>query len=219
LAGVTGAVADPPMVVMAKGRDTGNAAAGVDNARALAEELWNGARSWVRRGGHYFDARLDAASSPHQTWNDDSGPRIGRRQGAYLSALIAGAQIREPQFRTGAADRTSDTILTVPLSYIEAGRTLAVASGGNANALDQWYVGGVLVANDASTIARIRSSDSLAVELVKLSGTWATGAENNVLYVSGGPGSGATIPASLLYDNRGGFGGSEPGLLVAPKLS
>jgi hypothetical protein len=94
--------------------------------------------------------------------------------------------------------------------------SLAVASGGNASALNQWYVGGTLIANDASTIARLRA-DGQAIELVKLSGSWATGAEGNVKYVAGAPGSGVTPPASLLYDDRGGVS-NEPGMLAGPKL-
>ncbi|MDT0509523.1 hypothetical protein, partial [Novosphingobium sp. MMS21-SN21R] len=218
LPSVTGEVADPPMMVCAKGRDTGNTGSLIDNARLFADDMWNSARTWVRRGGHYYDNRLDVSTSPHQTYNDDSGPRIGRRMGAYISGIIGGSQIREPQFRAGAATRTSSTVLTVPLSYIGSGLNLTVASGGDANALSEWYVGGVVVANDATTIARIASGGQ-AVELVKLSGTWATGAEDNVTYLAGAPGSGTTPPVSLLYDDRGGFGGSEPGLLVAPKLS
>lgn len=218
LPSVTGDVADPPMMVCAKGRDTGNTGSLIDNARLFADDLWNSARTWVRRGGHYYDNRLDVSTSPHQTYNDDSGPRIGRRMGAYLSGIIGGSQIREPQFRAGAATRTSNTVLTVPLTYIGSGLNLTVASGGNANALSEWYQGGVVIANDATTIARIASGGQ-AVELVKLSGTWATGAEDNVTYLAGAPGSGTTPPVSLLYDDRGGFGGSEPGLPVAPKLS
>ncbi|GAO55322.1 hypothetical protein [Novosphingobium sp. MD-1] len=217
-AGLDSGVANAPMMVCAKGRDTNNTAALVDNARQFAEDMWASTRAWVRRGGHYYDVVLDAASSPHETFGDASGKRIGRRMGAYLSGLLAGTLVPEAKFRTGAADRSGDgTVLTVPLATIGSGLSLAVASGGNANALDQWYVGGTLIANDATTIARIRG-DGQAVELVKLSGTWVTGAESNVLYVTGAPGSGTTPPGSLLYDNRGGFGGNEPGMLVAPKL-
>jgi len=216
MAGVDTALADGPLMVCAKGRDTGNSTANIDDKRLMAQELWAGSRSWVVRGGQYYDNALDAATSPHETWTQDSGPRIGRRMGAYAAAWLGGSPIAEPVFRSGAADRTSSTLLTVPLASIGTGLSLVVGSGGNANALDQWYVGGTIIPNDATTIARIRA-DGQAVELVKLSGTWATGAESNVLYVSGGPGSGATPPASLLYDNRGGFS-NEPGLLAAPKL-
>jgi len=214
--GVDASLADAPIMYAAKGRDTANTTT-VDNARQLAIDVW-ASRPWARRGGHYHDFAVDVASSPHQTFGETSGKRIGRRMGAYLAAIANNAPLAEPIFRSGPADRTSDTVLTVPLASIAAGRTLAVSSGGNANALDQWYVGGVLVANDASTIARIRA-DGLAVELVKLSGTWAVGAEANVLYVSGAPGSGTAPPASLLYDNSGGFGGNEAGLLAQPKLA
>lgn len=214
--GVDAGLADAPLMYAAKGRDTGNTST-VDNARQLAIDVWAN-RAWARRGGHYHDFALDVAVSPHETFGDASGKRIGRRMGAYLAALASNAPIAEPVFRNGAADRTSDTILTVPLANIAAGRVLAVSVGGNASALDQWYVGGVLIANDAVTIARIRS-DGLAVELVKLSGTWAVGAEADVRYISGAPGTGAAPPASLLYDDRGGFGGFEPGLLAAVKLS
>lgn len=215
-AGVDAALADAPIMYAAKGRDTGNTAT-VDNARQLAIDVWAN-RPWARRGGHYHDFALDVASSPHETFGEASGKRIGRRMGAYLAALANNTPITEPIFRSGPADRTSDTVLTVPLASIAAGRTLAVSSGGNANGLSEWYVGGVIVANDAATIARIRA-DGLAVELVKLSGIWATGAEADVRYVQGAPGAGTAPPASLLYDNSGGFGGNEAGLLVQPKLA
>ncbi len=214
---VTGPCADPPMIVCGYGRDGGNTNSQINNVRLFAEEMWASSRAWVRRGGHYYDQKLEASNSPHPTYSFDGGPRMGRRMGAYLAAAVNGATYREPVF--GAAVRTSSTMLTVPLTTIGAGLSLTVASGGDANALSQWYVGGTLVANDATTIARIRS-DGQAVELVKLSGSWAAGAESNVLYVSGSPdATTANVPASLLYDNRGGFGGNEPGLLAAAKLS
>lgn len=178
-----------PVMLAQKGRDTGNITS-VDNARLLQQEVWS-SRSWAKRGGAYYDITLDNAVSPHQTWVATGGPRIGRRMGAYLSMHLTNNFVEAPVFRSGAATRVSDTILSVPLTSIGNGLSLTVATGGNVNALDQWYVGGTLIPNDASTIARI-GANGVSVELVKLSGTWAVGAENNILYVSGAPGTGTT---------------------------
>lgn len=216
------ALIDPPFMVAAKGRDTGNVTANIDDKRLMAQELWAAAgttRPWVLNGGDYYDFDMDGPTSPHENYMQTSGPRIGRRLGAYISMHVRNAYTPAPMFRSGAADRSGDgTILTVPVTTIAPGAKLTVNSGGNPNALDEWYVGGTLIANDSATIARIRA-DGQAVELVKLSGSWAVGAESDVKYVKGAPvSSSTTAPLSLLYDDRGGFS-NEPGLLAAPKLT
>jgi hypothetical protein len=213
------ATSDAPFVIVNKSRDTSSVNTLTRNLRIASNDIVSG-RTWARAGGYYYDIDLTGTVSNAATYGDKSAKRIGRRLGRYISQHIAGTLVREASFRTGSADRSADgTILTIPLAFIGNGLTLTVGTGGDRNALSGWFVGGTLVANDATTIARIRA-DNLAVELVKLSGTWAVSAETNVLYVDDKTnGTVAAAQLSFLYDNRGGFDGLEPGLLVAPKLS
>ncbi len=225
---IDAACAAPPMIIAPKGRETGagelQTLARVDIVRQAQAALWPTGGSplaFALASAWYYDHSVDATFSPHEDHADQGARRIGRRmardwQAAFAQnrALNRGPEWDVPTF--------SGNVCTVPVSYIGAGLTLATA--GNSAALDEWYMGtatklGAIVDNAVYATAAIRA-DGLAVIITRLDGDWA-GTEV-VRYVVGAPGSvasGAAPPASLLYDNRGGFGGFEPGLPASPKFS
>lgn len=68
-------------------------------------------------------------------------------------------------------------------------------------------------ANQSTTNTTLTSIDT------RLSNTIKTDTVVQATAANRGAVVGTTAPVSLLYDNRGGFGGNEPGLLVLPKLN
>jgi hypothetical protein len=221
--------ADPPMIVVPRGRATGpanNQTLGkLDIERQVQQALWapgDTLLGFVRPGAWYFDATIDSPTgSGHADHSDQGARRVGRRMACdWVAAFTVDRPInRGPEWGT---PRFDGPVCTVPLAYIGVGLTLTTA--GNPAALNEWYVGdatrlGSIIDNGVFATAAIRA-DGLAVTLTRASGSWL-GSEV-IRYLVGAPGASTgqvVAPPSLVYDGRGGFGGFEPGLPAAPRFA
>ena len=217
----------PPMIVAPEGRNTNpsyfQTIGTLDVARQAQASLWpSGAnpQPFMLAGAWYYDYAVETTTvgTGHPDHSDLGGRRIGRRIARDVIAAFTGnrAANRGPEW---GIPSFSGNVCTVPLAYIGPG--LSLTTPGNPSALDEWYVGtdssqGVIVDNAAFATAAIRS-DGKAVVITNLTGPWA-GTEV-IRYLVGAPGAvvQGPPPLSLLYDNRGGFGGYEPGLPAAPR--
>lgn len=243
------ALKNPRVSLFTKPRDTNSVHANVSATRSglrrLAADSGDAtyAQSWCRFGGDLYDNALDANSSPHSSYTHWGSARMGRHIGRGISAVLAGDPnfARGPRFGTPVLSGDSKT-WNMPLSYIETGRTLSVATAwffdepstdpdttqtaGSSSALNNFYTGAGTAIDNSTTFRAALAGDSLSVNVTRIDGAAFTGTNLSTppSYMTGGTSppaidsntAGTSPPSGYLYDTSGTVGSKEPGRLAEP---